>query len=74
MKAQTVNVIEYSNDVIKNVNSFSDDNEGNAEAEEHFKTIIQECDSEVTDEEMEVFVEDGFHEQGDWQLFLVHAV
>ena len=52
---------------------FPHNDEGNLEAEEHFKSIVKIHDSEVTDEEMEILVEDGFHEQGDYQLFLTHS-
>lgn len=74
MKSNTVNVTEYANDTILGIHSFSDDDEGNKEAEECFKRIIKESGHEVTNEEMEVFLEDGYFEQGNYQVFITHSV
>ena len=73
MKQNTVNIVEYATDSIIGLRSFSDDPEGNKEAEETFRSVIKEHDSEVTDEELDAFVEEGYHEQGDYQLFLTHS-
>ena len=73
MKLNTVNVIEYSDDNILGVVSFSDDDDGNKEAEAHFSSVIKENGNEVTDEEIETFIEEGFYEQGDYQAFLTHS-
>ena len=70
---QTINVIEYANDEILQVKAYEDSPEGNEEAQTCFKTIIKEHTSEVTDEELEGFIEEGYHEQGDYQLFLTHS-
>lgn len=80
MKVNTVNVIEYVNDAVLSVRSFmdADDNErirteGNAEAEALFKECVKENGDNVTDEEMEACLEDGYFEQGDYQVFLTHS-
>ena len=73
MKIKTVNVIEYVDDSIIGLTSFNDDQEGNQEAEAHYKIIVKEHDPEVTDEEMEVFLEDGYYESGEYQAFISHS-
>jgi len=69
----TVNVVEYSDDSILGMKSWEENEAGNKEAETTFKDIIKEHDLDVTEAELDVFVEDGFHEQGDYQIFLVHS-
>jgi len=71
-KLRTVNVIEYADDTVIRVSSFSEDAEGNAEAEAVFKACVKENGDNVTDEELSSFVEDGMYEQGSYQAFLAH--
>jgi len=71
MKVDTVNVIEYADDTILGVTSFSEDDEGNKEAEAHFSKIAKEHGA--TEEDVDSFIEDGYHEQGTYQLFLCHS-
>ena len=73
MKIQTVNVIEYEGNDLVGIQSFSDDEEGNKEAKETFRDIIKERDSGVTTENLDVFTEEGYQEQGDYQIFLSHS-
>ena len=80
MKVDTVNVIEYRGESVENVHSFSDavehpriKAEGNAEAEALFKACIKENGENVTDEEIEACLEDGYFEQGNYQVFLTHS-
>ena len=73
MKINTVNIIEYADDDLLGLTSFSEDQKGNQEAEAHFKSVIKEYDSKVTEEELETFVEDGYYEQGTYQAFLYHS-
>ena len=70
MKLNTVNVIEYRNDEIETLHSFSDDEEGNKEAEDLFSDIMRERDG-MTDEDIKVAMADGFYEEGTFQLFLI---
>jgi hypothetical protein len=72
MKLQTVNVIEYRADAILSIQSFTDNEEGNKEAEEVFESIMRERNG-VVDEDVEVSLEDGWYEEGDYQLFLTHS-
>ena len=70
MKLNTVNVIEYRNDEIETLHSFSDDEEGNKEAEDLFSDIMRERDG-MTEEDIKVALTDGFYEEGTFQLFLI---
>jgi hypothetical protein len=72
MKLQTVNVIEYKNDSILSVQSFTDNEEGNKEAEKVFEGIMRERNG-VADEDVAISLEDGWYEEGDYQLFLTHS-
>lgn len=67
-----VNVIEYLNGTIMNVSSFTDDAEGNKEAEELFIRIATENGMEEQHKEM--CLEDGLFETGDFQVFLTHSM
>ena len=73
MPIQTVNVIEYADDAIQGIRSFEDTPDGNKEAENVFHDIVKENDPDATEAEINFFIEDGFHEQGDWQLFITHS-
>ena len=72
---QTVNVIALSNDTEIAVFSFEDEGDGkqagNEAAEAKFIEIAKAHGA--TDEDMDSFIEDGYHEQGTYQLFLVHS-
>lgn len=73
MKADTVNVIEVVDNSVVALHAFSDNEEGNKEAEAIFVTIVKENGDDVSEAEMEVFLEDGYFEQGSYQTFLVHS-
>lgn len=73
MKVNTVNVIEYADDAVFGIKSFSNDPEGIKEAEECFKEVIREHGDNVTEEEAENYIEDGWFEQGNYQVFLTHS-
>ena len=68
---KTVNVIEYGEDDLIGITSFEETPEGNVEAEAHFKTILEEQD--VPADDIDSFVEDGYWEQGTYQIFLSHS-
>lgn len=77
MKVDTVNVIEYVGDSVFSVNSFMNsnlDSEANMEAEECFKKRILEIQPDATEDELEVYCEDGWFEEGDVQVFLTHSI
>jgi hypothetical protein len=71
MKVDTVNVIEYADDSILGVTSFTDNEEGNKEAEAIFRQVAKENGMEDVDAES--FVEDGYFEQGTYQVFITHS-
>ena len=70
MQIRTAAIIEYKEDDIMKVLTFSHDAEGIEEAKNSFKNIISENDTDVTVNELKAFVEDGYYEQGEYQLFL----
>ena len=72
MKLDTVNVIEYCDDSVLSIRSFQDDEEGNKEAEELFTKILKEQNRSIEDD-IEVALEDGFSEQGNYQIFISHS-
>jgi len=80
MRLQTVNVIEYDidNSSIIGITSFSDDDDGNREAEKFFLTVIKEnsgteSDREVAETENEYFLEEGYFQMGSYQTFITHS-
>jgi len=70
---QTVNVIEYKADTVISLRAWNEDTEGNEIASNTFKDIIKECDPNVPKAEIKDMLDEGFYEQGDYQLFLVHS-
>jgi len=70
---QTVNVIEYKADAVISLRAWNEDTEGNEIAGNTFKDIIKECDPDATEAEIKDMLDEGFYEQGDYQLFLVHS-
>ena len=70
---QTVNVIEYKADTVISLRAWNEDTEGNEIASNTFKDIIKECDPDVPKAEIKDMLDEGFYEQGDYQLFLVHS-
>lgn len=71
MKLNTVNIIEYNDDTVLGIHSFSDDPEGNTQAEEHFSKILKE--QEVSQEDIDFSLEEDYYEQGEYQLFITHG-
>ena len=70
---KTVNVIEYENDAISKVTAFEESDTGNQQAELLFREIVKMKSGVVTEEELNVFLDDGWYEQGDFQLFIIHS-
>jgi len=73
MKIATVNVVEIADDSIIGIRSFSDNEEGNKEAETLFVEYVKENGDNISDEEMEVFIEDGYFEQGSYLVVISHS-
>lgn len=69
MKLNTVNIIEYEYDLIS-VRSFTDDLEGNKEAETLFSKIVKKKNKNVTKEDMENLLGDGCFNN---KVFIVHS-
>ena len=72
-KVDTVNVIEYADDSVSGVVSFTETPEGNKEAEAWFTKLVKEDDDKATNDEMIVFLDDGWYEAGTYQIFLTHS-
>ena len=79
MKLKTVNVVEYTMEegTILGVHSFTDDETGNKEAEELFRKFAKENLDDVTDEDIEASIENGYIEGdrtvNDYQVFITHS-
>lgn len=73
MKLNSINVIEYVDDSVIAVYSFSDDEEGNKEAENVFSRCAKENGAEDKDLE-DYALEDGMYEAGTYQVFLAHSI
>jgi len=76
MKIDTVNVISYhfdGNNEDMNVFSFSDDAEGNAEAEKVFTDIIIDDYKEMDNDSITDYLDDGFYENGMLKVYLIHS-
>lgn len=73
-KLNTVNVIEIRGGEfdIQSVASYQDDKEGNALAEARFKDLITE-NHKVSKSEIESSLENGYFEEGEWKVLLVHS-
>lgn len=61
---EVVNVIEIRSGLVETVKSFvilneEDKDRITKEAEEYFKELIENYDEDITDEDMEVYIEDG---------------
>lgn len=70
MKLNTINVIEYVNDAVIGIQSFSNDEAGIREAEICFYDVVKENGDNLLDEEIEGFVDEMYFEQSDYQVFL----
>ena len=69
MKCDVINVVEYVKDDLVGVTSFSNDEEGVKEAEAHFTKCAK--DNGIYDiQDIDSFIEDGYFEQGEYQLFI----
>lgn len=70
-KIDTVNVIEFADDDLIEINSYEENEEGNKSAEARFRQCATEHGCQ--EEDLDSFVEEGYYEQGTYQLFLAHS-
>lgn len=73
MKLQTINVIEITEDGLLSVRSFSEDDDGVAEAEKFFKDILKEQEPEFTEEDIESYLKDGLYERNGYELYIANG-
>lgn len=73
MRVQTVNVIQMEDGSfsIPIINSYPDSESGNKEAEKFFTEVISlhNC----SEDEIDIYIEAGKYEHGDYQAFLAHS-
>lgn len=75
MKINTVNVVEICGKPANIfVRSWSDDPEGNKEAEQSFRECILDQENPVDELDILDAIEDGIYEEGDYTLLLTHSV
>jgi len=70
---ETVNVVEYINDSISSIKSWSDDPKGNKQAEEHYTACLKENDEGISDEDIQACLDNGYGEIGNYQVSIVHS-
>jgi hypothetical protein len=68
----TVSVIEITNGTMQGVHAFNDDIEGNLGAEALFRKFLKE-NTELTDGQIDMCVEDGHYETNGYEIFLTHS-
>jgi hypothetical protein len=73
VKLNSVNVVEYVNGSLAALYAFSDDTEGNKEAEAVFRKCAE--DNDFDEESIALGLEDGScsHSDSDYQLFIIHS-
>lgn len=73
-KVHTVNVIEFCSGCVDSIRSFTDNETGNREAEILFYDRIKEEYPKTLDEEIEVCIDDGCFEYGNYEILLLHSI
>ena len=75
MTRQTVNVLEFFNGEFESIQSFSEDDQGNREAEETYREILMGCVPDIEVEDIESYIEDGYCniEGQSKEVYLVHS-
>jgi hypothetical protein len=67
-----VTVIEITNGTMQGVHAFPDDLEGNVGAEALFRKCLKE-NTELTDGQIELCVDDGHYDTNGYEIFLTHS-
>jgi hypothetical protein len=73
MKLNTINVVEVTEDCLASVVSFTDDEQGGKEAEELFVSAMKTQDDNLSQDEIDVWLDGGFYEQGNYNLYIAHS-
>jgi len=71
MKVGAASVIEIDNDDLQTIQSFSDDPEGQTQAENLFADLAKQHGAQ--EGELEGFTEEGYYETGTYQVFLAYS-
>ena len=72
-KVYTINVIECANAIVQGITSFKDNKVGNKEAEMLFHELVKSSYPETLDEEIEVCLDNGYFDQDNYMIFIVHS-
>lgn len=73
MKLNTVNVVVLCHDNLDSVVSFSDDLEGNKEAEAFFLKLVKEEDEDLDEEDLEDILNNCLYESNSRMYVITHS-
>ncbi len=82
-KLATVNIIELKQGVLHSIRSFTDNAEGNEQAEKTFKALVNKHHADeqgsgngdpITDDDMQCFLDNGIYDEQDgYELMIAHS-
>lgn len=73
-RISAVSVIEIINGTPESINTFPDTPDGNKLAEKHFETCIKENNDTISDEDIDVCIEDGiFTDVYGYEIYIMHS-
>jgi hypothetical protein len=73
MKLNTVNVVVMFDGILHTIESFTDDEAGNKEAEELLISKIRDQKVELDNEDIQVILEDGYFDMPHYDFYLIHS-
>ena len=73
MKIKSINVITMFNGVVDSMDSFTDDEAGNKEAEACFADNIKDTGYEMDDEDIQACIEEGYFDCPKNEILLIHS-
>ena len=74
MKLQTVNVTKSVCGILDSIDSFTDDVDGNKEAESLFISLVKEVDPNPTDSDIESYLDNGNFCMNGTELNICHSI
>lgn len=72
MKLKTVNIIEITNGNLQNIESFSDDDDGNKEAEKLF--TAKALENGANSDDIDSYLDDGIFSEDAYELLITHSL
>jgi hypothetical protein len=73
MKLNTVNVVVIFDGILHTVESFTDDADGNKEAEELLISKIRDEQVELDNEDIQVILNQGYFDMPYYDFYLIHS-